>query len=83
MSTTVEKKRLGEILIERNLLLPEQLELARKKMPGAHEMVAIEGKGVQELMNDALEEVDLASLQESVDEFVALISQRESDPSDS
>ncbi|MFX1415563.1 MAG: NOG1 family protein [Promethearchaeota archaeon] len=62
---------------------PEQLELARKKMPGAHEIVAIEGKGIQELMNNALEEVDLASLQESVDEFVALISQRESDSFDS
>jgi nucleolar GTP-binding protein len=62
---------------------PEQLELARKKMPGAHEIVATEGKGVQELMNDALEEVDMTSLQESVDEFVALVSQRESDPSDS
>jgi len=62
---------------------PEQLELARKKVPGAHEMIAIEGKGVQELMNDALEEVDLVSLQDSVDEFVAQVSQRESDPSDS
>ncbi len=62
---------------------PEQLEKARTRVPGAREIIATEGKGVHELIAQALEEVDLASVQESVDEFVASISRRESGSLDS
>lgn len=57
---------------------PDKLEIARSKLPGAFEIVATEGIGVQELMVRAVEEVDLTTLQEAVDEFVSDLSQRDS-----
>lgn len=59
---------------------PERLENARARMPGAHEIIAIENQGITELMKDALEEVDLSSLQESVDEYLSTLTEGESDP---
>ncbi|MHA1961745.1 MAG: NOG1 family protein [Candidatus Thorarchaeota archaeon] len=56
---------------------PEQLELARNRMPGAHEMIAVEGVGVYELMEQAVDAVDLTSIEESVEEFLSEISQRD------
>lgn len=56
---------------------PEQLEEAKKRMPEAHEMVAIEGVGVHEIMEQAIEAVDLTSMEESVKEFLSEISQRD------
>jgi nucleolar GTP-binding protein len=54
---------------------PEKLEAARKKLPERHEIIAIEGTGVEKLMRDAVEEVDLTSLQESVDDYLASLSE--------
>jgi len=56
---------------------PENLATARSLVPNAHEIIATDGTGVRKLMREALEEVDLSSLQETVDEFVSSISQRE------
>ncbi|MFX1270801.1 MAG: NOG1 family protein [Promethearchaeota archaeon] len=61
---------------------PEQLNKARQLIQDAHEIVATEGIGVNELMAAALEEVDLESVQESIQEFLAGISQGESGPTD-
>ena len=59
---------------------PDRLENARTRMPNAHEIIATEGQGVTELMKDALEEVDLSSLQEAVDEYLSSITEREPGP---
>jgi len=56
---------------------PEKLEEARKAVPNAYEIVAIESKGVNELLEDAVEEVDLQTLQEEIDEHKELLSHRE------
>jgi nucleolar GTP-binding protein len=61
---------------------PDQLKAARSHVPNAFEIVATDGTGVQELMREALEEVDLTSLQETVDEFVSSISQGKTDTLD-
>jgi 50S ribosomal subunit-associated GTPase HflX len=55
---------------------PEKLEEVRRRLPGSHEIIAIEGTGVEKLMREAVEAVDLASLQESVDEYLASLSKR-------
>ncbi len=55
---------------------PEKLEEARRRLPGSHEIIAIEGTGVEKLMREAVEAVDLASLQESVDEYLESLSKR-------
>ena len=55
---------------------PEKLEIARKQLPDSHEIIAIEGVGIEKLMIDAVEEVDLAPLQESVDDYLSSLSDR-------
>jgi nucleolar GTP-binding protein len=62
---------------------PENLTAARAKVPDAHEIVAIEGTGVAELMRLAVGEVDLTSIKEQVEEYVASLSEREIKPFDS
>jgi nucleolar GTP-binding protein len=54
---------------------PDRLQVARAKLPKCHEIIAIDGTGVEKLMNDAVEEVDLKSLQESVDDYLASLSE--------
>jgi nucleolar GTP-binding protein len=53
---------------------PEKLASAREKLPERHEIIAIEGVGVEKLMRDAVEEVDLTPLQESVDDYLSSLS---------
>jgi nucleolar GTP-binding protein len=62
---------------------PDRLEAARSKLPGAREIVASEGVGVQELMKEAIDSVDLSSMQESVRKYLSALPQRESSPPDS
>jgi nucleolar GTP-binding protein len=50
---------------------PDMLATAREKLPECHEIIAIEGIGVEKLMREAVEEVDLTPLQETVDDYVA------------
>ena len=57
-----------------DLTEPEKLVAAREKLPGSHEIIAIEGIGVEKLMKDAVEEVDLTPLQETVDDYLASLS---------
>jgi nucleolar GTP-binding protein len=57
---------------------PDRLEIAKARMPDAHEIIAIEGHGVTELMKIALEEVDLSSLQDSIDEYLSSLTKGES-----
>jgi nucleolar GTP-binding protein len=54
---------------------PEKLAIAKERLPGSHEIVAIEGTGLEKLMSDAVDEVDLTSLQESVDEYLSSLSE--------
>jgi nucleolar GTP-binding protein len=54
---------------------PDRLKIARAKMPDAHEIVAVEGRGVTDLMKIALEEVDLSSLQDDVDAYLASLTE--------
>jgi 50S ribosomal subunit-associated GTPase HflX len=56
---------------------PEQLEEAKKRIPEAHEMIAVEGVGVHEIMERAVDAVDLTSMEESVEEFLSEISKRD------
>jgi nucleolar GTP-binding protein len=62
---------------------PEKLELARKKLPNSQEIIATEGVGIEKLMRDAVEEVDLVPLQESVDDYLASLTNRKSSALDS
>jgi nucleolar GTP-binding protein len=62
------------VLNKVDITQPEMLAIAREKLPGSHEIVAIEGIGVEKLMKDAVEEVDLTPLQESVDDYLSSIS---------
>jgi nucleolar GTP-binding protein len=57
-----------------DLTQPEKLAVAREKLPESHEIIAIEGIGVEKLMRDAVEEVDLTPLQETVDDYLASLS---------
>lgn len=70
---------LNPILITLNkidIAPPEQLEKARAKFPDAYEIVAVEGTGLEELLKDAVDEVDLKPMQESVDEYLASLSRK-------
>jgi nucleolar GTP-binding protein len=59
---------------------PERLEIARARIPTAHEIVATEGRGVAELIHLALEEVDLSSLEEDVDAYLSSLTEGKSGP---
>jgi nucleolar GTP-binding protein len=48
----------------------DQLEVARAQLPNAYEIVAVNQIGVDQLLQDALEEVDLKSMQESVHDYL-------------
>jgi len=61
---------------------PEQLAAARSRVPGAREIVASEGLGVQDLMIEALDSVDLSSMKESVRKYLSALPRGESRPSD-
>jgi nucleolar GTP-binding protein len=65
---------LNPILIALNkidIAPPEQLEKARAKFPDAYEIIAVEGKGLDTLLKEAVDEVDLKPMQESVDDYLA------------
>jgi nucleolar GTP-binding protein len=51
-----------------------QLEIARTRLPNAYEIVAVNQIGVEQLLQDALEEVDLKPMQESVDDYLKSLS---------
>ncbi|MFW9962984.1 MAG: NOG1 family protein [Candidatus Sifarchaeia archaeon] len=53
----------------------EKLEEVRKKLPKCYEIIASEGIGVEKLIRNAVEEVDLTSLQESIDDYLASLSE--------
>lgn len=53
----------------------EKLEEVRKRLPKCHEIIASEGIGVEKLIRNAVEEVDLTSLQESIDDYLASLSE--------
>jgi nucleolar GTP-binding protein len=55
---------------------PDKLKTARERLPNSQEIIATEGVGVEKLMRDAVEEVDLVSLQESVDDYLSTLSRR-------
>jgi nucleolar GTP-binding protein len=61
---------------------PDNLEAIRKRLPGAYEIVATMGTGVEKLLKDAVDEVDLAPMQDAVDEYVASLRQRQPKSSD-
>jgi nucleolar GTP-binding protein len=63
-----------------DITLPERLEIARAQIPNGHEIIATEGCGVTELMKVALEEADLSSLQESIDEYLSSLTDGKSGP---
>ncbi len=65
-----------------DITFPEKLEEARKLVPNAYEISATSGTGVPELLQDAVDEVDLDSLQDSIAEHVASLKKRESNTSD-
>ena len=68
---------LNPILIALNkidITPPEQLEKARSKFPNAYEIIAVEGTGLDELLKDAVDEVDLKPMQESVKDYLASLS---------
>lgn len=62
---------------------PEKLAEAKKAVPNAYEIVAVEGTGIDELIQDAVDEVDLISLQAEIDEHRESLGQRKSDSFDS
>jgi len=51
-----------------------QLEIARARLPNAYEIEAINQIGIDQLLQDALEEVDLKSMQESIDDYLKTLS---------
>ncbi|NHI83586.1 MAG: hypothetical protein EAX81_04730 [Candidatus Thorarchaeota archaeon] len=57
----------------------EQLDTAREMIPDAHEIVAAEGIGIQQLMKEALDAIDLRSLEEAINDFKSSLSQGETD----
>ena len=65
-----------------DLASDEKMAEARKAVPDAYEIVATEGTGVDELLQDAVEEVDLKSLQDEIDEHVKSLSKRKTDAFD-
>jgi len=52
----------------------KQLEIARARLPNAYEIVAVNQIGVDQLLQDALEEVDLKSMRESVADYLKALS---------
>ncbi len=61
---------------------PDKLAEARRAVPNAYEINAIDGTGVDVLLQDAVEEVDLVSLQEEIDEHIGSLTGRESNTFD-
>jgi nucleolar GTP-binding protein len=61
---------------------PDRLEAARSMLPGSREIIASEGVGVQELMKEAVDSVDVSSMQESVRKYLSALPRGESNPSD-
>ena len=59
------------VLNKVDITQPEKLAEARERLPESHEIIAVEGIGVEKLMRDAVEEVDLTPLQETVDDYLA------------
>ncbi|MHA1637470.1 MAG: NOG1 family protein [Candidatus Thorarchaeota archaeon] len=58
-------------------IAPEEKKIyAKKQFPESYEIIAIDGTGVQELLKDAIDEVDLTPLQDSVDAYVASLTKR-------
>jgi len=57
---------------------PEQLEKVRAKFPDAYEIIAVEGTGLDTLLKDAVDEVDLKPIQESVDDYLASLPRNKS-----
>ncbi len=57
---------------------PDKLESAREMFPDAYEIIATEGTGVDELLSDAVDEVDIVTLSESIKEHISSITDRES-----
>jgi nucleolar GTP-binding protein len=56
-------------------ITPEsQLKVARDRLPNAYEIIAVNRIGVDQLLEDALEEVDLKSTQESVHDYLKSLS---------
>ena len=62
---------------------PEKMTEARKAVPNAYEVVAVEGIGVDELIQDAVDEVDLISLQDEIAEHRESLGHRKPDSFDS
>lgn len=56
----------------------DRLEAARARVPGAREIVASQGTGLQELMREVIEAVDLSSLQEIIDAYLSALPKGES-----
>lgn len=54
----------------------DRLEKARSKLPSAFEVVAIDGRGIPELLQRAIDEVDLEPIEECIEEYKANLSQR-------
>jgi 50S ribosomal subunit-associated GTPase HflX len=70
---------LNPILIALNkidIAPPAQLERARSKFPNAYEIIAVEGTGLDSLLKDAIDEVDLKPMQESVDDYLQSLSRK-------
>jgi nucleolar GTP-binding protein len=59
------------VLNKVDITQPEKLAEARERLPDSHEIIAVEGVGVEKLLRAAVEEVDLTPLQETVDDYLA------------
>jgi nucleolar GTP-binding protein len=59
------------VLNKVDITQPEKLAEARERLPESHEIIAVEGVGVEKLLRAAVEEVDLTPLQETVDDYLA------------
>ncbi len=64
-----------------DIATPEKIEEAKKLVPDAYEIVATEGTGVPGLLEDAVAEVDIESLQDSIEAHRASL-RRETDSLD-
>lgn len=54
----------------------EQLERARSALPYVYELIAVDNVGVEQLLEDAVAEVDLKSTEEVVDEYLKSLKKR-------
>ncbi len=59
---------------------PDRLEIARQKIPDAYEIVAVTREGVERLLEDAVTEVDLTSLEEAVTEYLSSLQREKPEP---